>query len=170
MELQGYPEWQQQGRLWPDHRGVSIHNRLLWRKGGERRRDEASMGRWTAEGKVGLGLCICWRPCLVPARWAFSPLGALDGSNMWRRQRFDEASLLRAPFLPLKGLPSPAGYGMHTRAYGCIRMCLPVSLCGGAALGSPKHAVNFSGGKCLHLLPEAKEFLQTNSPKWVPKS
>lgn len=80
------------------------------------------------------------------------------------------ASLLRAPFLPLKGPPSPAGYGMHTCACVCVQMCLPVSLCGGAALGSPSQAVNFSGRKCLHLLPEAKEFLKTNSPILVPKS
>lgn len=37
-----------------------------------------------------------------------------------------DASLLRAPFPPLKGLPSPAGYGMHTCAYVCVQCaCLP---------------------------------------------
>lgn len=37
-----------------------------------------------------------------------------------------DASLIKAPFPPLKGLPSPAGYGMHTCMCTNVPACLPV--------------------------------------------
>jgi len=73
--------------------------------------------------KVGPGLCVGERPCLVPETRACNPLGTSDGSNAGYRH----AGLVRPgtepPSQPCRGCRFP-GYRVHTRADAWVRMCL----------------------------------------------